>query len=269
MIINDFDLVEIALQIKDYIILNKYVISLLILLILIIQCIIIFIIIAFIVFFCFIFCSFYVYKFFKLNTNNYCFFKDYNERVRNILNKYRDNEIKNVYILRQKLPLLIFKIINILSFYKYADMFMPVHTSLIFEIKTDKKQINKFLKVEKNNYININENYNINRTQDIKYIRFNRKNRECLTLNQILTKTRERVSKDKFFNWHIFSNNCQQFTKELLTTMEQYTKSNKQFVFQDTKIIVDKFSDFHYYLTNCTFNVYNLLQQIFITSSRV
>jgi hypothetical protein len=171
--------------------------------------------------------------------------------------------------MRQTLPALIFKIINIISFYKYSDMFIPAHTSVIFEIKTDKKQINKFLKVEKNNYININENYNINRTQDIKYIRFNRKNSDCLTLNQILTKTRERVSNDKFFNWHIFSNNCQEFTKDLLITLGQYTKSNKQFVFQDKKILVDKFSDFHYYLTNCTFNVYNLLQQIFISSSRI
>jgi hypothetical protein len=269
MIINDLELFDSALKIKEYIYLNKYIISVIILLVLIVQCIIVAIIIGIVGFICFVFCSYYIYIFFKLNTNNSFFFKDYNEDIKRIIDKYGDCKIKNIYILRQRLPAFIFKIINIISFYKYSEMFMPEHTSLIFEIKIGKKQVNKFLKVEKNNYININENYNINRTQDIKYIRYKskngkNKNSEYNTLKQILDKTRTRVSDEKFFNWHIFTNNCQQFTKELLITIKQYTKSNKQYVFQDKKIIVEEFTDFHHYVTNCIFNIYNLIQSIII-----
>ena len=164
-----------------------------ILLVLIVQFIIIALIIGIVGFICFVFCSYYVFNFFKINTNNSFFFKDYNEDIKHILVKYGDCKIKNIYILRQRLPAFVFKIINIISFYKYSEMFMPHHTSLIFEIKTNK--LNnvplKFLKVEKNNYININENYNINRTQDIKYIRYKSKNgknkkSKCNKLNQIL-----------------------------------------------------------------------------------
>ena len=229
------------------------------------QCIIIATIICLIVFICFIFCSYYIFNYLKLNTSNYLFFKDYNEDVKRILDKYGDCPIKNIYILRQRLPAFVFKIINFVSFYKYSEMFVPEHTSLIFEIKSNKryKGLNKFLKVEKNNYININENYNINRKHDIKYIRFNRKKSKSVTLNQILSKTKERVTEAKFFNWHIFTNNCQQFTKDLLITLGQYTKSNKQYVFQDKKILIESFSDFHNYSTNCICNVYNLLQSCF------
>jgi hypothetical protein len=266
MTINDLDLFDTALKLKEYIYLNKYIISVIILLVLIVQCIIIALIIGIIGFICFVFCSYYIYNFFKLNTKNYCFFKDYNEHVKSILDKYGDCKIKNIYILRQTLPAFVFKIINIVSFYKYSEMFMPEHTSLIFEIKFNKRNKcpNKFLKVEKNNYININENYNINRTQDIKYIRYKSKNCKSVTLNQILDKTRVRVSDEKFFNWHIFTNNCQQFTKELLITIGQYTKSNEQYVFQDKKLLVEEFTDFHYYATNCIFNIYNLIQSIII-----
>ena len=211
-----------------------------------------------------------IYNFFKINTNNSFFFKDYNERIKLILDKYGDCKIKNIYILRQRLPAFVFKIINIVSFYKYSEMFIPDHTSLIFEIKINKqnKCPNKFLKVEKNNYININENYNINRTQDIKYIRYKsknckNKNSEYNTLNHILDKTRTRVSDETFFNWHIFTNNCQQFTKELLITLGQYTKSNKQYVFQDKTLLIESFSDFHNYSTNCICNMYNLIQPLF------
>ena len=272
MTINDLNLCDTVLKLKEYIYLNKYIISVIILLVLIVQCIIIALIIGIIGFIGFVFCSYYIYIFFKLNTKNYCFFKDYNEHVKSILDKYGDMKIKNIYILRQKLPAFVFKIINIVSFYKYSEMFMPEHTSLIFEIKIGKKQVNKFLKVEKNNYININENYNINRTQDIKYIRYKsknckNKNSEYNTLNQILSKTRTRVTDEKFFNWHIFTNNCQQFTKELLITIGQYTKSNEQYVFQDKKLLVEEFTDFHYYATNCIFNIFNLIQPVFIPSS--
>jgi hypothetical protein len=264
MIKNDLDLFDTVLKIKEYIYLNKYIISIIIIIVLIIQCIIIALIIGLIGFICFIFFSYYVYNFFKINTTNCFFFKDYNEDIKSILDKYGDLKIKNIYILRQRLPTFIFKFINIVSFYKYSDMFIPDHTSLIFEIKSKglNNGLNKFLKLEKNNYININENYNINRTQDIKYIRFNRKKSKGVTLNQILDKTRERVTDEKFFNWHIFTNNCQQFTKELLITLKQYTKSNEQYVFQDKKLLIKEFTDFHYYATNCIFNVYNLLQPL-------
>jgi len=265
MITNNLDLFDIALKIKEYIYLNKYIISVIILLVLIMQCIIIVIIIGIIGFVCFVFCSYYVFNYFKLNTDNYLFFKDYNENVKRILDKYGDCKIKNIYILRQRLPAFIIKIINIVSFYKYSEMFMPDHTSLIIEIKSNKryKGPNKFLKVEKNNYININENYNINRNQDIKYIRFNHKKSKSVTLNQVLFKTKERMSDAKFFNWHIFTNNCQQFTKELLITLGQYTKSNKQYVFQDKTLLIESFSDFHNYSTNCICNMYNLIQPLF------
>ena len=118
MTINDLDLFDSALKIKEYIYLNKYIISVIILLVLIVQFIIIALIIGIVGFICFLFCSYYVFNFFKINTNNSFFFKDYNEYVKSIIDKYGDCKIKKIYILRQRLPAFVFKIINIISFYK-------------------------------------------------------------------------------------------------------------------------------------------------------
>ena len=80
------------------------------------------------------------------------------------------------------------------------------------------------LLIEKNNSINICENFLINNLQDIKTIKLNNKHliNKHLTLNSILKTTQQRVGNELFFNWNLYKNNCQEFTKEILKTIGNY-----------------------------------------------
>jgi hypothetical protein len=84
------------------------------------------------------------------------------------------------------------------------------------------------------------------------------------TIRQILNKTQQRLGNDKFFNWHISKNNCQEFTKQFLTSIDQYNEKNKMFIFQKKLFDELKLSDFSYHLINSSVNVYNMIEQFAI-----
>ena len=114
------------------------------------------------------------------------------------------------------------------------------------------------LLLEKNNCINISENFFINNTQEIKQL--NIKTKE-LTINKILNITQNRLGNEKYFNWHLYKNNCQEFTKEILKTIGKYNKKNKEFIFRDKlfKIIIP--SEFTLHIGNCLCVFYNIIEK--------
>ena len=242
--------------------------------IIIIVTLIIFFVFAFIAF---VICSYFLYKYLQVNIdNNYVYFYDYNETIKDLLEKYGDCKIHKLYLIREPVTKLAYYFIDILTFYKYKNQYMfPYHTSLMCEINLP-NNIKKYIIIEKNNCININENYNINEKQDIKCIAvFNKKSlrknnikndrkkykETNVTLNDILKKTQERIGNDKFFNWHIYKNNCQLFTKELLITLGYFTGENETYIFQDEILKTVYFSETTIHILNCIINTYNVIQK--------
>jgi len=241
--------------------------------IIILVTLIIFFIFAFIAF---VICSYFLYKYLQVNIdNNYVYFYDYNDTIKNLLEKYGDCKIHKLYLIREPVTKLAYYFIDILTFYKYKNQYMfPYHTSLMCEINLP-NNIKKYIIIEKNNCININENYNINEKQDIKCIavfnkKTNKKNdknnkkmckKNKYTLNDILKKTQERIGNDKFFNWHIYKNNCQLFTKELLITLGYFTEENESYIFQDELLKTVYFSETTIHILNCIINTYNVIQK--------
>ena len=51
-----------------------------------------------------------------------------------------------------------------------------------------------------------------------------------------MEETRNRMGNENFFNWHIYENNCQEFIKELIITIENYDDYYKKKIFTN-KII--------------------------------
>ena len=242
-----------------------------ILLFIIIICIIGCIITAFI--FCMI-CSYFIYKYLHININdNYVYFYDYNDKIKALLEKYGDHAINKLYLIREPVSNILYYFIKAITFYRYNKYLFPYHTSLICEINMP-NNIKKYILLEKNNCININENYNINEKQDIKCINLCKKKSKQrqdaketkevkITLNDILKQTRERIGDDKFFNWHIYKNNCQLFTKEILITLNKFNKSNKKYIFQDKILKTVLFSEITIHMMNCFINSYNIIQNIY------
>ena len=184
----------------------------------------------------FVICSYFFLKLLIISIEyNNLFFNQYNKKCQRIIDEYGNYKIKKIYLVRHPLANLSnlwLNIITLCDYNKYlseSEENHPYHPALIFEIKNDYKT--KFLLLEKNYYrINICETLLINNINDFKKVPIS-KNK--FTLNKILKVTRKRIGKYKFFNWNIYENNCQTFTKEILITLNSYTKEYKDFILKD------------------------------------
>lgn len=211
----------------------------------------------------FVICSFYILRFLKISFDyNNIFFYQYNKKCQKIIDEYGNCKINRVYLIRQpfgKLVNLVFNILTLFNYNKYllesADNF-PYHPALIFEIKQGDNV--KLLLVEKNNCINICETFLINKSNDIKCI--NLTNKKC-TLKKVLANTQKRIGVNKYFNWNIYTNNCQEFTKEILITLNKYNDKYKDFIFRDKIIKKITPSDFTIHVFNCLLIIVNFIEK--------
>lgn len=212
----------------------------------------------------FIISSYAILKLMKLNIdNNNILFYQYNKKSKQLLERYGDYKLTKLYLVRQPLTKIVTFVLNIMTFYNYDKLIQesqdnfPYHTLLIFEIKLD-NGMSKLLTLEKNNSVSLCDNFLMNSSQDIVELKLT-KNK--YTLNNILTTTQQRLGNEKFFNWHLYKNNCQEFTKEILKTIGKYTNKNKQFIFRDKlfKIIIP--SEFTLHVCNCLCIIYNISEK--------
>jgi hypothetical protein len=221
-------------------------------------------------FICFVICSFCVLRFLQISFEyNNIFFYQYNKKCQKIIDEYGDCKINKIYIVRQpfgKSVNLVFNILSLFNYNKYlteAHENYPYHPALIFEIKYNNNI--KFLLVEKNNCINICETFLMHKTYEFKQINIP-KNK--FTLRKILTKTQRRVGNHKYFNWNIYKNNCQEFTKEILLTLNKNLTAYDKFIFSDK--IMKKYylpSDFTLHIINCLFIIINFIEKYLLDNN--
>jgi len=228
-----------------------------------------FFIVVTLLFFIIIIISYFILKFLKIciDDNNILFYQ-YNKKSKKILDLYGNYKIMKVYLIRQPFSKFVSLLLNIFTLYNYEKLInetqdnFPYHSSIIFEVKLEKDR-KKLLLLEKNNCINISDNFFINNTQEIKQL--NIKNKD-LTINSILNITQTRLGSEMYFNWHIYKNNCREFTKEILKTIGKYTKTNKEFIFRDKLFNIKLFnviipSEFTLHTVNCLCIIYNIIEK--------
>ncbi len=217
----------------------------------------------------FIISSYFILKCLKLSIDdNNIFFYQYNKKNKKILDLYGKCKLTKMYLIRQPFSKLITFLLNIVTFYNYEKLInesqdnFPYHTLIVFEVKME-NGLKKMLLLEKNNCINISENFLINNSQEMKELKITKP----MTINYILEKTQERLGNEKFFNWHLYKNNCQEFTKEILRTMGKYTKTNKDFIFRDKLFKIIKPSEFTLHISNCLCIFYNIFEKYIYDSN--
>ena len=212
----------------------------------------------------FIFCSYIIFKFLKINLdNNNIFFYQYNKTSQKILDLYGEYKLTKIYLIRQPFSKFCTFVLNIFTLYNYNKLInksqdnFPYHTLVVFEIKLP-NGMKKMLLLEKQNCVNIRENFIIDKFQEIKELKIKNKK---LTINSILNSTQQRLGNTKYFNWHFYKNNCQEFTKEILKTIEKYNKTNKKFIFCNKllKIIIP--TEFTLHIVNCLCVIQNIIEK--------
>ena len=238
---------------------------------------VIFVVVSFIIF---IVSSYFVLKVLKMGIDNTnILFYQYNKKSQKILDTYGDNKLTKIYLVRQPFSKMVTFFLNVFTLYNYEKLINespdnhPYHILLVCEIKLS-NGLRKLLLIEKNNSINICENFLINNLQDIKTIKLNNKhlinkhlNNKHLTLNSILKTTQQRVGNELFFNWNLYKNNCQEFTKEILKTIGNYNKTNKEYIFRDKlfKLIIP--SEFTLHIGNCLCVIGNIIEKYIYDSN--
>jgi hypothetical protein len=159
--------------------------------------------------------------------------KDYSPKVKKILKDFGDETITKMAIMRTPISSVLRKIMNIVSlgeFEKrlkdtpYDDLY---HLSLL--LYTDKGTI----LVEKNEVINMEkmgEVPKVKKGSQISSMGIKGKG----TINELLNKAKERMG-DKYFPYSAKNNNCQDFIMNVLQANNLGTKTNFDFIKQDTK----------------------------------
>lgn len=217
----------------------------------------------------FVFLSYLILKFFKmaLDNNNILFYQ-YSKKSQKLLDLYGEFKINKIYLIREPFSPLITFLLNVITFYKYNKLItesqdnFPYHSSIIFEIELQNK-MKKLLLLEKNNCINLRENFLINNSQQIKTLPLKNKK---YTINSILHTTQKRLGNKKFFNWHVYKNNCQEFIKEILITINKFSKYNKNYILSNNilKFLIP--SEFTVHIINCSCVLNNILEKYFFDS---
>lgn len=185
--------------------------------------------------------SYYVIKYLKINVLNDIYYSNYgyNKKSIELLKKYGEYKIKNIYLIKNPINKLSILLLNLLTFYGYntklnnlnqhlKKKYIPHHISIMIEIKI--KNNTKFLCIEKTSNVNISENIHLDNNKIIKKINIENKQ---ISIDHILKETQNRIGDNTFFNWSIYKNNCSIFIKELLITLDLCNNKNMKFINQD------------------------------------
>jgi hypothetical protein len=212
--------------------------------------------------------SFCLFKYLKIKLFDNWYLNDYSRCNKRLLEDYGDWEIKYIYLVKEPISKFSYLIMNIVTLNslknaikKYSDNETPNHIFLLLELQKDNQR--KTCILEKNTCLNIGFNYMITDKQ----IKMKLKPSENIKLNDLLEKTKKRITSKKFFNFELFENNCQNLATEILKTVNKYNEKTKIFLYQEqfycSEFLDEIFCfDFNKYLVNSCFNIYNMIRSI-------
>jgi len=131
---------------------------------------------------------------------------------------------------------------------------------MIVEVEQENK-MRKSIVIEKSNGIEVSANFRKYEAQDMLSIKLNKKNK--FTINKLLNETKERIGTQQFFNWHFYKNNCQQFTIEILKSLQKNSTEYENFVSQEAFFEAITIPDAVMYVINSTINAYSLMESVY------
>jgi hypothetical protein len=242
-------IMNVFISIYDFLCYNKYVTFTIIA-----FCLLLFIIFSLIM-------SYVIIKILEISLDKIVFFYDFNKLSKKVLKKYENCEINKIYLVSEPINVLL---VNVMTLFKYQEMIdvssdnFLYHTAMIVEVKLNDGKI-KWLLLEKNNCVSINDKFIITKKMEVEEIKINRK--EKMSLNDLLNETKNRMGNEQFFNWNVTKNNCQEFIKELLITCESYDDHYKEFIFTNELIKILHPSEFMYHMLNCGCIILNIIEK--------
>ena len=218
--------------------------------------------------------SFHILKYTQKNFHENFYFDDYTDNCKKCIKLYGDFPIKNVYLVRQPIGKINSTLLDILTFNEASNKinsynsihknnkYRLTHTSILFELKTGNNLI-KHINIEKNNNIVITPNFMRYDKQDVMKVNLSKKKQ--VTINDILEITKKRLGKEKYFNWHLYKNNCLRFSVELLISLSKKNKKYMDFLYENDFLDNVSTSDFKQHILNTSMNMLSFVRSLMNT----
>ena len=146
-------------------------------------------------------------------TGNFIQKNDYDEITKQYLVKYGDYKIQNVYLIKDYFSNYFISILNYATFFKYNKLIHnvpPFHSMLLLVVSNENES--KLIIVHKLPNIILTDKIHIKPTSHIQKIPI-RSNK--YSIKKMLSSIKNKMG-NKYFNWTIVDNNCQDFSKEII-----------------------------------------------------
>ena len=210
----------------------------------------------------------YVFLFYcKKTMDDYnIFFNVYNSASKKVIEKYGDCRITRVYLITHPLTKFSLFMLNLVTMRNSKPaMVGTMHLQLMIEIKVNKHE-KKMILIDKTNCINLMTDFHIDDTCVIVPIKIKQNQKHKPTLRGVLDKTCDRIGELKFFNWHIYKNNCHHFIKNVIIQINDefrcsFIQSSKKFKHVCNKLFCNEMNMCLYHV--CMF-FYNFFQKYIV-----
>lgn len=157
--------------------------------------------------------------------------EDYPQKVKKILNKFGNENINKITIVRNPVSTAIVELLNVASFgdfkkkMKEAGYDKLFHLAVVFD--TNKGRV----LLEKNEVVNMSETIPHKEGFEDRNVDINKN----LTINELLKNTENRMGKDLYFKYDASNNNCQNFILNVLKANNLGNENDYEFIKQDTE----------------------------------
>jgi hypothetical protein len=138
---------------------------------------------------------------------------DYPPKVRNILEKIGDKNVKSIIIKRTPVPELLTGALSLFSFGKFGERLEKSFDELFHLFIEMTLEDNTRVSLEKNEVINMDINPKNRPNTESKLINTNIHN---ININKMLENTEKYMTRKKFFSYSAMDNNCQDFILSFL-----------------------------------------------------
>lgn len=176
---------------------------------------------------------------------------DYMRNAKRTLERHGNKRIISMEIYRDPLPAFVHSVAkSYVPDLPYDKLF---HLGLLITLEDYKKVV-----VEKVAYVNVSDD--LRHSSNIQY--FPLKEPFDFTIAEMLEKTKERMGEKNFYAYNAFSNNCQVFLRECLSTVGKLSENADKFVWQNAPEIKKKIPRAVQFGVNALTNLGNIAARI-------
>jgi hypothetical protein len=153
------------------------------------------------------------------------------------LGQFGNQVISEMKVVRTPIQKVISSALNLITLGKFDELKKKYGYDKLFHLSLMCNVGNKLVYVEKNEVVNISPNFTITDQTEFRNVDLGN---QTITLKQLVDNTLNAVEFERFFVYDAFTNNCQMFIMDVLTSNKLITDELQKFILQPMEQIVNE-----------------------------